>query len=243
MPVIPEAAFLANEQTGTTFPRPEGTLIVRVSARRIKEKWGELIASCCRPVGLTKTIGPNSPDYVGLNAMYPDAPKVTKRYGGVPINCLLLSPVQMSYYYWVANGNMPESRFNVIKGVWSSGLFDKWAQAERDRGADQFYETDIVTIPGLRSDLGLDERGDADLIDTWVWGPGEKKDLFVTQIGNGSTDDVEDLVAYEDCLTFAGLAAAGISGPTVAELKNPNVEVPPRRNKRVPRGLLKKVGG
>jgi len=236
--VYPEAAFLTREKATAKSPRPEGTLIARVSERTVKAKWAELVASCADPECLTKIIPPMSPEYAGLAALYPDAGYITKRYHGMPIRCIRLTPVQVSRYYWVNRGEMPKSVFDAIAGSWSRPLFDKWLQSIRDDAPDQMYDSDIVNIAGLRTGLGKDERGDVDLLDTWMWGSGEKKSLFITRLDGG----VDTLVPYEDRLDFEKVKTDGeLTDKTIADLRDQELAVAPRRNKQVLSKNVEKV--
>lgn len=238
MPVIPE--ILANvvvEKDSTQV----GTILFVARESFIKRKWSELVAVGMQPDSnyhyVPKYVSPNytyNVVYTYIKMYYPDISSDTKYYGGVGIDVLEVSPLQLSFINYVVLGNMNYNVFKAMKESWSSSLLTSYRSYEDAGNIEGFYDNVLVNVSGLRSGLGKDDRGDANILDAWLWGPGDLTIGFATRISGFEAADYDTLEPKIDVVNIDNING-DISEETKNEIKDSSKEFKPRRNKGIKR--------
>jgi hypothetical protein len=219
----------------------DGDIICTINEKMIKSKWSEILAISGNE-SIIKTIPSFSPNYNFLKTLWPEAKIISQLYRGKNIECIQITSKQANYAYWVVGGEMPQSRWDALIGSWEPSLWNRYLQSVNDKAEEQFYDTDIVNIKGLRNGLGKDIRNDVDVIDTWMWGSGDVKELFVTRLDpnelsktkvdkikykNNQIDKISEIEQFDGI----NLEIPEMDTKTFLEIMDKDFSFYPRRNK------------
>lgn len=245
MPVIPEILVSVSSDRDEVTP---GEILFVATEYKIKAKWSEILALGMRPSGtyfyIPKWVFQNgykkyNDTFTYLQMYNNSADVITKNYGGISVPFIKVTPVDMSYVNYVKKGSISYIAYKKLKESWSSGLPSSYATASANGTLDQFYDDYIDSISVLRAGIGKDERGDADIIDTWPWGDGDLSIGFATRVSGMENEEYDDIIAGEDYINLDNINGE-ISEDTLNDIKNPNKKFAPRRNKGVKKGNLYK---
>lgn len=221
-----------------------GEVIYVATESRIKRKWSELVAMSATPTSVSRYIPKYTksngllvynPIFTYLQVFFPDLSTTSVN----SIDYAVATPLQISFIYWVILGDMPYRVYRAIKESWSSSLRDNYIQAVRDNDVDTFFDTYIKTIDGLRAGLGLDTRGDVDVLGTWLWGSNELINGFVTRIGGLENSEYSNIIPHEDYISIEELED-DISENTLADIKDKGKKFNPNRKKGIKKQKLHK---
>lgn len=240
MSVIPEILASVVPDPGINTA---GRVLFTATEHAIKAKWSELLALGMRPSGTYRYIP--KWDFQGeykkynkiftyLQCYYPSSEIVTKSHSGISVPFIKVFPLQVSYVMYVAQGTLGYPAYRALKEAWTSNLLSLYLDASQSNSIDEFYDDYVGTIVGLRSGIGRDSRNDVDLIDTWLWGPGDLSIGFATRINGLKNSDYNNIIAGEDYLNIDNING-DISDQTLNEIKDKNKKFNPRRNKGVSR--------
>lgn len=223
---IEEVAFYSVENNR---PCKHGEITAIITSDMVKSKWCELVFYGLRLEQVH--IHRKHHLYIELCNAYPQAIVSVGRNG------VFLTQRELSFFYWVVKGDISRETFNVLKECWTEELYNKYVQAQKDKSVCQFYDDYLYTMDGLIHALGKDARKDANLIDTWVWGKGDKQYLFITQVE--SKRPIVD-IAINSFVDIHSLFNIGISEKTQSEFTDESFIVEPRRNKNIPESVVQK---
>jgi hypothetical protein len=147
-----------------------------------------------------------------------------------------------------------DQQWDAAVGAWTADLWEEWFEASRQMAPQDKPFGDlwakIVGVAGWSDALGNDPHNDVPLHDTVLWSPADRRGLFVIAQDTLSSDDVEAKKGDDEPAETAKSGVItprlkvdwetrlGLSGGTLAEIRNPGRECHPRFNYPVAEGLF-----
>ena len=137
----------------------------------------------------------------------------------------------------------------LITPLWRQSWYDASRAVERDGASAEAAWATMLKDGNLLEVLPKDPRGDVHVTDTWVWGPGDRKLFFLTQI-DSEDENLLPFRTYESGGTrYYGplhkidyTSDIGLSPGSLVDIDDPETSVHPHLNYTVDMSHVQTLG-